>query len=105
MEARHPLLRLHLVTGETSLFLSTLELCSALDGVDADRSRRSVAILYRRSTGPDGLYRHAWRSRESVISDNRTTLHRGEHSDVVGDRMLHRGLVLSEEPIAAQSSL
>jgi hypothetical protein len=31
-----------------------------------------------------------------LIWDNRCTMHRADHSNVVGDRVLHRGLVLGE---------
>jgi taurine dioxygenase len=41
------------------------------------------------------LYRHQWRSGDIIVWDNRCTMHRAEHSAVIGDRLLHRRLVLS----------
>ncbi|MEO1390880.1 MAG: TauD/TfdA family dioxygenase, partial [Cyanobacteria bacterium J06634_6] len=45
------------------------------------------------------LYRHHWQPGDIVIWDNRCTLHRADHSQVVGDRILHRGLISGEAPI------
>lgn len=99
--ARHPVLRRHPVTGETALFLSTPERCKALSGVDEPTSTRIVALLYARSIRPAGLLRHVWRAGDIVLWDNRTTMHRADHGNVVGDRILHRGLVAGETPLAA----
>lgn len=101
ISARHPVLRRHPTTGETALFLSTPERCTALSGVDERTSARIVSILYQRSIRPSGLYRHDWRDGDIVLWDDRTTMHRADHGDVVGDRILHRGLVLGERPVPA----
>lgn len=98
--ARHPILRRHPATGEIALYLTTPERCSDLDGMDAATSARIVAILYKRSIKPSAVYRHHWRPGDIVIWDNRTTMHRADHGDVVGDRVLHRGLVQGEAPVA-----
>ena len=98
---RHPLLRRHPITGETALFLSTPERCTALSGVDALTSARVIAALYRHSIRPAGLYRHAWRDGDIVVWDDRLTMHRADHDGVTEDRILHRGMVLGEAPIAA----
>ncbi len=99
--ARHPLLRRHPVTGEVALFLSTPERCTALSGVDAATSARAIAALYRHSIRSAGLYRHAWRAGDIVVWDDRLTMHRADHDNVAGDRVLHRGLVAGEVPISA----
>ena len=100
-EQRHPVLRRHPRTGETALFLSTPERCTGLSGVDESRSRRLVHALYQRSVRPCDLYAHRWQERDVVIWDNRVTMHRADHADVVGDRVLHRGLVRGEAPVCA----
>ena len=99
--ARHPLFRRHPVTHEVALFLSTPERCTAMSGVDDVTSARAIAALYRHSTRASGLYRHAWRDGDVVIWDDRCTMHRADHDGVVGDRILHRGMVLGECPISA----
>ncbi len=99
--ARHPVLTLHPATGAVALFLSTPERCSALSGVDAFTSARIVRLLYDRSRRAAGLYCHAWEPGDIVLWDNRATMHRADHADVIGDRILHRGLVLGNAPVAA----
>ncbi len=98
---RHPLLREHPSTGEVALYLSTPERCTALSEVDDATSARAIAALYRHSIDPAHLYRHAWRAGDILVWDNRSTMHRADHDDVDGERVLHRGMVLGEIPLAA----
>jgi len=97
----HPLLRSHPDTDETALYLSTPARCTGLTEVDEAESRRIIDILYRRSIRPAHLYRHRWQRGDVVIWDNRTTMHRADHGNVEGDRVLHRGMVRGEVPLAA----
>ena len=99
--ARHPLLRRHPITHQIALFLSTPERCTALSGADDVMSARAIAALYRHSIRPAGLYRHTWRAGDIVLWDDRLTMHRADHDGVLGDRVLHRGMVLGEVPIPA----
>jgi len=98
---RQPLLRRHPLTGEVALYLSTPERCTALIGVDAETSARVIAALYRHSVRRKYLKRHVWRPGDVVVWDNRVTMHKADHDAVVGDRVLHRGLVRGETPIMA----
>ena len=84
------------VTGVATLFLSTPERCSQLSDIDPGLSQRIIALLYRRSIRPARLYRHCWRRGDIVLWDNRATMHRADHTGVVGDRVLHRYLVRGE---------
>ena len=95
----HPLFRQHPISGQIALFLSTPERCQAVQGLERERGQRVIRLLYQHSIRPSGLYRHQWQSGDIVIWDNRCTMHRADHSDVVGDRTLHRGLVAGEAPI------
>ncbi len=97
----HPLFRRHPVSGRVALFLSTPERCIKVAGRDTKTSERVIAALYRHSIARNPIYRHRWRSGDVVIWDDRCTLHRADHFEVQGDRVLHRGLVLGDEPIAA----
>ncbi len=94
----HPLFRRHPLSGRTALFLSTPERCQAIPGMapmmTPEKAARVIALLYRHSIRDSKLYRHRWQSGDWLIWDNRCTLHRGDHSAVVGDRVFHRGLVL-----------
>ncbi len=100
-ETKHPLFRRHPITGEVALYLSTPERCNQLSGFDEAKGARIVAALYRRSVRPSGLYRHVWQRGDVLVWDNRVTMHRADHAAVVGDRVLHRGMVTGESPMAA----
>lgn len=97
----HPLFRRHPETGRVALFLSTPERCDALSGHDRAQSRALIAALYEHSIAPARLFRHAWQPGDVVIWDDRCTLHCGDHTATVGDRVLHRGMVAGEIPIPA----
>ncbi len=96
-----PLFRRHPISGRISLFLSTPERCQSIGGWDSAYSQHALRLLYQHSIRPARLYRHHWRSGDIVIWDNRCTMHRADHSQVVGDRILHRGLVAGEAPRSA----
>ncbi|MGB3297040.1 MAG: TauD/TfdA family dioxygenase [Phormidesmis sp.] len=100
----HPLFRRHPVSGRTVLVLSTPvlstpERCQKLSNISNDK--QAIAALYKRFTRWHQVYRHAWQPDDVVVWDNRCTMHRADHSQVVGDRTLHRGLVAGEAPIPA----
>jgi taurine dioxygenase len=101
-ETWHPLFRRHPLTNETALYLSTPARCVAIEGMDQPLSARVIAMLYRRSQAAASLYRHIWRAGDLLIWDNRLTMHRADHSGVIGTRTLHRGMVAGETPIPAK---
>jgi taurine dioxygenase len=92
----HPLFLRHPLSGRLALFLSTPERCQAISGMAADKARRIVRFLYQHSIRHYRLYRHRWQLGDIAIWDNRCTMHRADRSEVIGDRVLHRGLVLGE---------
>jgi taurine dioxygenase len=96
---RHPLLRRHPHTGEVALYLSTPERCTGLSGVDEATSARAIDALYRHSIREANVYRHEWRAGDVLVWDDRVTMHRADHADVDGDRVLHRGMVRGEIPL------
>ena len=67
---------------------------SGLDQADADEL---VARLFAHSTRPENIYVHAWAPQDLVIWDNACVLHRADHTGVVGNRVMHRGMVASYE--------
>lgn len=97
---RHPLLRQHLETDRPTIFLSTPKRCTALSGHTPQQSRSIIENLYAFGTQDRFVYRHNWQAGDVLIWDNRRTLHRGDHSEVVGHRTLHRGMVRGEKPVA-----
>jgi taurine dioxygenase len=91
--AEHPVLHQHPVTGRTSLYLSTPQRCVAISGMSPEQSAQRVAYLFEFSTRADNILRHEWAPGDVVMWDNRCVMHRAEHSGVVGDRVMHRGMV------------
>lgn len=91
--ADHPVFRVHPISGRTSLYLSTPARCVAISGLGEDESRRLIEQLYAHSTRDDNLLRHRWRPGDVVMWDNGVVLHKADHSGVVGDRVMHRGMV------------
>jgi taurine dioxygenase len=92
----HPLFMRHPLSGRLALFLSTPERCQEISGIRIEEAQRIIRLLYRHSIRHYRLCRHRWQPDDIIIWDNRCTMHRADHSKVVGDRVLHRGLVLGE---------
>ncbi|MDO9352900.1 MAG: TauD/TfdA family dioxygenase [Solirubrobacteraceae bacterium] len=90
--ARHPLFLRHAHVDRTSLYLSTPARCTEVSGLDAEHARAEIEALYEHSIAPPYALRHRWVQGDVVIWDNRRTLHRADHSGVVGDRVLHRAM-------------
>ncbi|MGB7448158.1 MAG: TauD/TfdA family dioxygenase [Ornithinimicrobium sp.] len=94
--AEHPVFREHPLTGRRSLYLSTPARCVAVSGLDDDTEAEVVVrMLFEHSTSPENTLRHAWSAGDVVMWDNACVLHKADHSGVVGDRVMHRGMVAS----------
>ncbi|MDQ2756164.1 MAG: TauD/TfdA family dioxygenase [Actinomycetota bacterium] len=99
--AHHPVLRPHPLSGRTALYLTTASRCAGVSGIDDPEARELVDALIAHSTRPDNVYRHAWSPGDVVMWDNGCVLHRADHAGVVGDRVMHRGMVAGYGPDAA----
>lgn len=91
--AEHPVLRRHPRSGRTALYLSTPKRCAAVSGLDPARAAAVVDQLYAHSTAEENTFRHEWSPGDIVMWDNACVLHRADHDGVVGDRVMHRGMV------------
>ena len=91
--AEHPAFRRHPVSGRTALYLSTPTRCVAISGMPAAEAAEMIDLLYEHSTSEDNTLRHAWSPGDVVLWDNGCVLHRADHADVVGDRVMHRGMI------------
>lgn len=91
--AEHPLLRPHPRSGRPALFLDAPARCAAVSGLDEAAAGDLVAELLAWSTDPARVLRVGWRPGRVVIWDNAVVLHKADHTGVVGDRVLHRGMV------------
>jgi taurine dioxygenase len=94
-EAEHPIFRPHPRSGRTALYLTVPSRCRSVSGLDEAGSAALVEALYAHSTRRDNVLRHRWAPGDVVIWDNGCVLHRADHADVRGDRVLHRGMVAS----------
>ncbi len=91
--AEHPVFTQHPISGRTSLYLSTPERCVAISDMDESEATGIIEFLYAHSTAQDNVFRHSWAAGDVVMWDNRCVLHRADHAGVVGDRVMHRGMV------------
>ncbi len=91
--AEHSVFRRHPISGRTALYVSTPERCVAVSGMDDADARDAIAYLYGHSTADGNTLRHTWSTGDVVMWDNRVVLHRADHADVIGDRVMHRGTV------------
>jgi taurine dioxygenase len=99
--ADHPLFAVHPISGRTALSLSAPARCVAVSGLTEDEARDTVRYLVEHSTREDNLLRHNWSPDDMVMWDNRCVMHRADHSGVVGNRVMHRGMVASTHPTAS----
>ena len=90
----HPLFKTHPISGRVAIFLSTPDRCQAISGIEAETAQRIVKLLYQHSIRHRRVYVHQWQLGDILVWDNRCTMHRAERVQTVGDRLLHRGLVL-----------
>jgi len=98
MEAEHPVFRPHPLSGRTSLYLSSPQRCVAVSGMRDDEAAETIAYLFAHSTRPDNTCRHRWAPGDIVMWDNGCVLHKADHDGVVGDRVMHRGMVAGYTP-------
>lgn len=96
--AEHDVFRTHPISGRTAVYISMPARCVAVSGMDEEQAKRAVQAAFDHSTREDNVLRHSWAPGDVVIWDNRCVLHKADHSGVVGDRVMHRGMVL--EPAA-----
>lgn len=92
-EAEHPVLRPHPISGRTALYLSTPQRCVSMSGMGEAEGAEMIEFLYRHSTSEDNTFRHTWSPGDVVMWDNGCVLHRADHSGVIGNRVMHRGMV------------
>lgn len=85
---RHPLVRVHPVTGRKSLFLSAH--AGSIVGWPVPEARAFLRDLAEHATQRRFVYSHAWRRNDLVIWDNRATMHRVTRFDETQVRDLRR---------------
>ncbi|MDJ0392887.1 TauD/TfdA family dioxygenase [Rhodococcus sp. G-MC3] len=91
--AVHPLVLKHPLSHQKSLYLSAPARCVAVSGMSESDGAEFIEYLVDHSTREPNVYRHSWSPGDVVMWDNRCVMHKADHSGVVGDRVMHRGMV------------
>ena len=91
--AAHPIVNVHPTSGRRYLYLSTPKRCTQISGMSPDQAAGMVEFLFAHSTRADNVHRHTWSPGDVVMWDNRCVLHCADHAGVLGDRVMHRGMV------------
>lgn len=98
--ARHPVVRVHPITGERALFVNP-GFTSRIVGIHREESRRLLDLLFDHLTRPEYTVRFHWTPGSVAFWDNRATAHLGpqdiDHLDVA--RVLHRVTLIGEVPV------
>lgn len=96
----HPFIRTHPETKEKVLFVGVLDPSEALvDGMSQDEGIELIEELKSFSTQPQFTYTHKWRRGDSILWDNRCTMHRGSNfPESNGRRLCYRVTLEGGEP-------
>ena len=98
--AIHPVARTHPETGRKALYIGRPgDTVPHFDRMTPEESLPLLDWLYRHSTQPDRIYRHAWRNGDVVMWDNRCTMHYAVHDHGEATRSLHRVTVKGTVPV------
>ncbi|MBK7950263.1 MAG: TauD/TfdA family dioxygenase [Deltaproteobacteria bacterium] len=96
---RHPLVRRHPESGETTLYTS--EHVMGIEGMTDDEARPILERLLRVAIAPERVYRHTFRVGDLVIWDNRHMIHRAQGFDQEHVRVMHHVRIAGTEPVVA----
>ena len=91
-EVTHPFVRTHPETGHKVLFVGVLDPSEAtVDGMSNEEAIKLLEELKSFATRPQFTYAHQWRQGDSILWDNRCTMHRGSNfPDANGRRLCYR---------------
>jgi taurine dioxygenase len=87
--AQHPLVRAHTETGRKTLFLGRRR-NSYIVGLELAESEALLDELWAHATQPQFTFRQEWRMGDTIMWDNRATLHRRDAFDPAQRRLMHR---------------
>jgi len=88
---KHASGRKSLVIGSTAAYVEGMEPLESLD---------LLVRLRDWATQPQFVYRHEWKVGDMVMWDNTATLHRARPYELNCGRLMHRTMLMGEEPIA-----
>lgn len=96
---KHPLVRRHPETGETTLYTS--EHVLGIEGLSEAEARPILDRLLRAAIAPERVYRHHFAVGDLVIWDNRSMIHRAQGFDGRHARVMHHVRIAGTEPVEA----
>jgi taurine dioxygenase len=99
---KHPLVRVHPVTGRRALYLGRRRVWPSnyIVGLRNDESEALLDKLWAHATQPKYAWTHIWRVGDIVLWDNRCCMHYRTEIDPTQRRIMHR-TTIKGEPVAA----
>ncbi|MFZ4583780.1 MAG: TauD/TfdA dioxygenase family protein [Acidimicrobiia bacterium] len=94
----HPVVRVHPVSGERSLFVNP-GFTSHLVGLSRIESESILRLLFEHSTQPEFVFRHRWQEGDVVLWDNRSTMHYAVDDFGDAPRRMRRVTVRGDAPV------
>ncbi|WP_157017109.1 TauD/TfdA dioxygenase family protein [Mesorhizobium xinjiangense] len=89
-----PIVRVNPATGRKHLFIGVH--ARQVSDLTVPEGRMLLADLLEHATSPQFIHRHQWHTGDTVIWDNRATLHRGRRFDLDEPRELRRTTTLDD---------
>jgi len=91
-DVNHPFVRTHPETGQKALFVGILDTReTSVDGMSKEEGIAFLDRLKSFATQPRFTFTHQWQPGDSILWDNRCTLHRGSNfPDSNGRRLCYR---------------
>jgi taurine dioxygenase len=96
---RHPVVRVHPLTGERALFVNPT-FTERIEGLSRVESTKLLELLYEHTIAPERVVRWRWQAGDVAYWDNRVTSHYAA-ADYTGHRVMHR-ITLQGEPVTSQ---
>jgi taurine dioxygenase len=94
----HPAVRTHPATGRKALYVNRL-MTRRIEGMPPQESEELLNLLFDHQEQPEFIYEHVWRPGDTLMWDNRCTLHARTDFSAGERRLLRRVTILGEKPV------
>ncbi len=99
---RHPLVRIHPVTGRKTLYVNR-QFVTHVVGMKPDESRYLLEYLFSQCQTPEYQFRVQWRPGTLIIWDNRSVLHYAANDYFPHRRIMERVTIAGDVPVGDES--